>query len=188
MFDYLSPDEERKLIEELPEQPEGFRQLYRCYFPRVYAYTAARIGNHADTEDLVADVFVKIVEALDRFEYRGSGSFAAWVFRIAYNTVQQFYRQRQSLVSFDALTRVADYDHSKPESIYLNKERSTLVHAMLETLSPRRQEILTMRYFGGLRNMEIAEVLGLNEKTVASHISRGLEDLQKKYRKQDVPL
>ena len=49
---------------------------------------------------------------------------------------------------------------------------------LIETLSPRRKETILLKYFAGLRNQEIAHLLSLDERTVASHISRGLADLQ----------
>jgi RNA polymerase sigma factor (sigma-70 family) len=58
------------------------------------------------------------------------------------------------------------------------------MRALVATLSPRRQEIVTLKFFAGLRNREIADVLELDERTVASHLSRGLQDLQTRYRAQ----
>jgi DNA-directed RNA polymerase specialized sigma24 family protein len=45
-------------------------------------------------------------------------------------------------------------------------------------LSPRRQEVVTLRFYGGLRNREIARVLGLDERTVAAHLCRAIQDLE----------
>jgi RNA polymerase sigma-70 factor, ECF subfamily len=179
----LTPDAERDLITHLAQNPDGFRHLYRHYFPRIYAYIASRVGSREDAEDLVSDVFVSVVEALERFEYRGDGSFAAWLFRIAYNEVQGHYRRtlRTSSISLTDM-EIASSELALDEAL-AQKERTDRLHAMLQTLASRRQEIITLRYFGELRNQEIALVLGLNEKTVASHLSRGLEDLQRKYGK-----
>jgi RNA polymerase sigma factor (sigma-70 family) len=52
---------------------------------------------------------------------------------------------------------------------------------MIAKLSPRRRDIVTLRFFGGLRNQEIAAVLKLDERSVASHLSRALEDLRRQY-------
>ena len=53
---------------------------------------------------------------------------------------------------------------------------------LIGSLSPRRQEIVTLKFFGDLRNTEIAQVLGLDERTVASHLCRGLADLHRLYK------
>ena len=52
-----------------------------------------------------------------------------------------------------------------------------MMHRMIARLPERRREIITLRFYGELRNQEIAEVLGLDVRTVASHLSRGLRDL-----------
>ncbi|HET7078316.1 MAG TPA: sigma-70 region 4 domain-containing protein, partial [Chloroflexia bacterium] len=55
------------------------------------------------------------------------------------------------------------------------------LHRLIATLSPRRREVITLKFFGGLQNREIAAVLGLDERTVASHLCRALEDLYARY-------
>ena len=57
---------------------------------------------------------------------------------------------------------------------------------LVEELPPRRREVISLKYFGGLQNREIAAVLGLDERTVASNLSRALNDLEGKYRATDV--
>jgi RNA polymerase sigma factor (sigma-70 family) len=187
VYEQLTPDEERDLITNLAQNPDGFRQLYRHYFPRIYAYVASRVGSQQDAEDIVSDVFVNVIEAINRFEHRGAGSFAAWLFRIAYNEVQGHYRHtfRRNTVSLHDVPDMGS-DELTPDEALSQKERFERIQAMLATLSPRRQEIISLRYFGELRNQEIADVLGLNEKTVASHLSRALDDLQHKYGQKDV--
>jgi RNA polymerase sigma factor (sigma-70 family) len=175
----LNPEDERALIDRAKQQPEAFRELYRRYFPRIYAYVAARVGRVPDAEDMVSTIFVKVVEALDRFEYRGEGAFAAWLFRIAHNEVSQFYRQQHSAPL--ALDDLPDIGGDIPDQAVIRQEQFARLHSLVGTLSPRRQEIVMLRFFGELRNQEIAVVLGLDERTVASHLCRALEDLQQKY-------
>jgi DNA-directed RNA polymerase specialized sigma24 family protein len=63
--------------------PRAFGEIYDAYFARIYGYVAARLQTRADTEDVVADTFVRALDKLQQFQYRGPGSFAAWLFRIA---------------------------------------------------------------------------------------------------------
>jgi RNA polymerase sigma-70 factor (ECF subfamily) len=182
----LNPEHERQLVEDAPHNADAFRELYRHYFPRIYAYVAYRVGRAWEAEDLVADIFLKVVESINTFEYRGEGSFAAWIFRIAHNQVNQFYRrerQTSDQLSIDDVSDILSNDPS-PDQTIVHKEQFIRLHGLLETLSPRRQEIITLKFFGELRNQEIAVVLGLDERTVASHLCRGIEDLQRKYEQE----
>lgn len=176
---HLPLNNEHDLVFQMVENPDSFQRLYHHYFPRVFAYVAYRIGTKQEAEDLTATIFMKVIESLSRFEYRGTGSFATWLFRIAHNEVQQFYRllQRRATVPLDDLPEIASAE-SLPDEAFARKEQFVRLREALLTLSPRRQEIITLRFFGGLRNQEIATVLALDERTVASHLYRGLEDLK----------
>jgi RNA polymerase sigma-70 factor (ECF subfamily) len=180
----LSADEEQRLIEQARSDPEAFRALYRAYFAKVYGYVAYRVGRKQDAEDLVADIFVKVLEHLDRFEYRGDGSFAAWVFRIASNHVNAFYRRsgrRGEPIPLADLPEIQGTS-PRPDEVLLKKEQFDILRRMIGTLPPRRQEVITLRFFGGLRNQEIAVLLDLDERTIASHLARALTDLNRRYR------
>src|SRR5207247_10604058 len=61
-------------------------ELYTLYFPRVYRYILARTGNTYDSEDLAEEVFMRVLEAIERFQWR-EAPFSAWLFRIAHNAV-----------------------------------------------------------------------------------------------------
>lgn len=178
----LSDHEEQQLLEQVHQQPDAFRQLYRAYFPRVFAYVAYRVGSKQDSEDLVADIFLKVLENINGFDYRGAGSFRAWLFRIAQNHVNQFYRNRNKaqLIPLDDLPTMSDNSLSMDKQL-VSKEQFQHLRSLIENLSPRRQEIIRLRYFAGLRNQDIAQLIGIHEKSVASHLSRALDDLQQYY-------
>ena len=49
---------------------QALSELYTLYFPRVYRYILARTGNTYDSEDLTEEVFMRVLEAIQRFEWR----------------------------------------------------------------------------------------------------------------------
>lgn len=179
----LNTERERLLIGQASSDPSAFRELYAHYFPKVYAYVAYRIRRKQDVEDVVADIFLKIVELLPDFEYRGENTFAAWIFRIAYNYIRQFWRgakPNNQMVALDDLPDIRSESLSPYQEV-LRKERFHHLVGLIHMLSPRRQEIVTLRFFGGLRNQEIAKILDLDERTIAAHLSRGLRELRNLY-------
>jgi RNA polymerase sigma-70 factor (ECF subfamily) len=175
-------EHERAVVKQARDDPGAFQQLYRHYLPGVYAYVASRVDTADDAEDLTAEVFLKVVEGLDRFEYRATGSFAAWLFRIAHNLVCDFHRHHRVRGRPLPLHAVPEPPSRQaiPEEEMLREESVAEVRRLLDTLAPRRREVLTLRFFGGLRNREIAAVLGLDERTVASHLCRGCQELYDK--------
>jgi len=179
----LDSKQERMLVKKAQRDPTAFQELYNYYFPRVYAYVIYRVGRVQDTEDLVADTFLKVIERLDEFQWRGEGSFAAWLFRIAHNLVSDFYRRGRGPEESVPLEELPELASSTllPADAVLQKEKFAYLRRLIGTLSPRRQEIITLKFFGGLRNKEIAVLLGLDERTVASHLCRGVKDLHRQY-------
>lgn len=161
---------------------EAFRALYARYLPRVYAYVAYRVGRAQDAEDITAEVFVKAVAGLARFEDRGAGAFGGWLFRIAHNQVALFYRQQRRAGESIPLEELPDVSSGEllPELAVQRKEQFARLRALILALAPRRREVVLLRFFGGLCNQEIAEVLGLDERTVAAHLSRALDDLRRR--------
>ncbi|MBZ0303821.1 MAG: RNA polymerase sigma factor [Anaerolineae bacterium] len=178
---------DEQLVQQVPHDPDAFRELYRRYFPRVFAYVAYRVRRVEDAEDVVAEVFMQVARSLGRFQDRGEGSFAAWVFRIVHNQVNQFYRQHRTErepLPLDDLPEIQAH-HLAPDSALARKEQFAYLSSLIADLPPRRREILTLRFFGGLRNQEIARVLKLDERTIASHLSRALDDLRRSYQPEE---
>jgi RNA polymerase sigma-70 factor (ECF subfamily) len=175
-------DDERIWVEEALTDAHAFERLYDHYFPKIYAYVCYRVGSVHDSEDLVADIFLKAVEALDRFEWRHEHSFSAWLFRVAHNVVTDHIRRDRKRGQPQSLDELPDLQGHEllPEDSALRKEKFAQLRQLIATLPPRRQEIITLRFFGGLKNSEIALVLDLDERTVASHLCRGLRDLHAK--------
>jgi RNA polymerase sigma-70 factor, ECF subfamily len=176
--------QESEMVEDARRDPRAFARLYDLYLPRLYAYVAYRLsfGDRESTEDVVADIFLKAVRGLPSFHGRHEGSFPAWLFRIAHNTVLNYRSQRgvqerwQEATPLDDMVDLSATDPS-PEDMLLQNERGAALRKLLLALPPRRQEVITLRFFGELQNHEIASVLGLDERTVASHLCRGLRDL-----------
>jgi RNA polymerase sigma-70 factor (ECF subfamily) len=187
----IDPDCEQTWVQEAQTDPRAFEQLYNHYFPRLYAYVSYRVGSKQETEDLVADTFLKAVEGMKRgrFHYRHEGSFAAWLFRIAHNTIsdyQRHNRRRDEPLTLDDMPNLRS-STLLPDDVVLRQEQFAHLRSLIATLSPRRQEIITLKFFAGLQNRVIAGVLGLDERTVASHLCRALEDLHRKYLEEPVP-
>jgi len=175
--------DEQRLVAAATRDPTAFAVLYQHYFPRLYAYARYRTPGVHEAEEVVADTFLKVVESLDRFRWQHDHSFAAWVFRIAHNVLVDRTRRRRRDGELVSLSELADVPGDREPVVerLIQEEELARIRRLLAVLPPRRQEAITLRFFGGLRNQEIARVLGLDERTVASHLSRGLTDLHRAY-------
>lgn len=172
------------LIQQSQANPQNFRYLYPRYVQRVYSYIAYKVGRQQDVEDLVSETFLRALENIQNFEYRGESSFRAWLMGIAHNIVREFYRKQPPIeISIEDVPLMQD---TNLDERLIKQEKFKQIYEILQTLSPRRREIILLKYYGGLRNQEIAHVLAIEERTVSSHLSRALNEIQAKYDMQAV--
>jgi RNA polymerase sigma-70 factor (ECF subfamily) len=174
----------------------AFTRLYRDLHPLVARFVARRVDSRADAEELVAEVFRRVVEHLAAFDPK-RGSVRAWVLRIARNAVIDHYRARKhplapsvvasldslgslsSLSSLGSLGMLAMNGHEGgPLDRMLADERSARIRELLAACSDETRTLLAMRYGDGLRHAEIAELLGLGEAVVRKRISRAVRELR----------
>ncbi len=104
--------EERLLVEAAQKDPARFAELYEVNFERVYAFIAWRIGDRDAAEDLTSEVFHKALANLRRFEWRGA-PFAAWLLRIAANTIADRAQRGKKELAVDDPPEIAE-DADRP--------------------------------------------------------------------------
>ena len=63
--------EEQQLVEDAKTDSASFGKLYDYYFPKIYGYVAAKVNDRDDVEDLVSTTFMKALENLPKYEWRG---------------------------------------------------------------------------------------------------------------------
>lgn len=167
-----------KLVEQAASDPAAFAELYEACFPAVFHYVQFRCDSGAAAQDLTAQVFEKVLRRLPA--YRPDGApFEAWLFAVARNTVtdwQRAQRLRQAL-PWEALRRLNATD-TLPEAAALQSEERARLKAALAELSERERDLLGLRFASGLKNCEIARVVGLDENHVAVLIYRALRKLR----------
>ncbi|MBK9125722.1 MAG: sigma-70 family RNA polymerase sigma factor [Chloroflexi bacterium] len=152
----------------------------------MFAYVASRVDSSHDADVVTQDVFMRIVNGLAGYEYRGLGSFSAWVFRIAYHeAVRHVKKHRLRDVPIDDVPDIAGED-ARPEHEVERKERFAALRRLIARLTPREQEVITLRYFGEVRNRDIAVVLEINERTVASTLNRAVKHLRRNLHSEPV--
>ncbi len=169
---------ERALVERAKKDPEAFSVLYGRYFQRIYNYVSWRVGSRRDAEDLVSDIFTRALDKLDSFKWRRGATFSSWIFRIAHNAVVDHYRNeaKRDAVSLDDLPEI-QADEFLPDELSERRQLFKGLFEKIQELPARQAEIVTMRFYGEMRNKEIANILNIAEKSVSSSLFRGLKKL-----------
>lgn len=147
------------IVAALRSDPErGFRELMDEYKEAVYWHIRRLVVSHDDAQDAAQETFVRIFRSLG--QYRGGGSFTAWVYKIATNeAMRAIGRRRKCIVSMDdesfhapEITADGYVDYTDLEAVRLQKA--------IQSLPPKQQVTFNLRYYDGLSYDEIAEVTG----------------------------
>ncbi len=170
----LSEDKEMtEAVKRALANPAAFRPIYESYFRRIYHYCLRRVRSPQEAEDLTSLIFTRALAGLG--SYRG-GSFAAWHFRIAHNTVLNHIRSRRMTLPLEDAETLSD---SEPVSDNLIKaEEREHMDRLVSSLPEEQRELITLKAVGGLSAKEIGEVMGKSEGAVRVAIHRIVRQLR----------
>jgi len=155
---------------------EAFEALYRSSRDDVYAYVAGILRDRSAAEDVTAQAFERAYRRRGSFKPE-RGSHRAWLFGIARNAALDELRRRGRHAELTAEPEdpAAAGAHEQAAETAL---RRTMLNAALATLSARERELIALKYFAGLANAEIAEVIGVSESNAGTKLHRAMEKLR----------
>ena len=144
---------------------ESIEALYRSRYASFRGGMAAITGNYETARDVVQEAFAQALR--DREQYRGEGSLAAWIWRIALRVA---LRNRSGSRPLSPEELVAAAPIPEPG-------RDSELAEALKRLPPKRRMIVFLRYFADLSYAEIASLCEISEGTVAATLAHARADL-----------
>jgi RNA polymerase sigma-70 factor (ECF subfamily) len=179
-------DNEKMLVEQAKTDDRAFEVLYDFYFPKIYFFVLKRIGQKEATEDVVSATFMKVFTGLKVFEAKNNHSFAAWVYRIASNKLTDYYRSQGRRPVVDIASVAEPEDESQdPEADFVRRLNKSIVEKILSRLSVRDQQVLQLKFFAELDNIEIAQALGTKPNNVGVWLYRALKRFRTIYQQYE---
>jgi RNA polymerase sigma factor (sigma-70 family) len=168
----------------LQEDKQSFSLLYKRYQQKVRS-TLYRFGTHANLDDLVQEVFIRVWKGLPRL--RQSAHFSTWLYRITWNVAtdeqrrwHQLYNQRQVLTQN---LPVIPFNSQMEEIHYQD-----LVQRSLQTLSFDHRCVLVLHDLEERPQKEIAEILGIPVGTVKSRLYHARSYMREYLKQQGLEL
>jgi RNA polymerase sigma factor (sigma-70 family) len=159
-----------------PNAWERFELLYRSSRDDIFAYVCTLLGDRAAAEDITALAFERAYRRRLTFDRR-RGEERAWLFGIARNAALDELRRRKRLASLVADPQdVAEVGLDDGAEVAL---RRTAVRAALSQLPARDREVIALKFHAGLRNTELARVLGISETAAGTLLYRAMEKLRR---------
>jgi len=177
----VQPESDEALVARVLSGDEDlFGSLVRRYQTRVHAHVARMIGHREDALDLTQEIFLKVYQALSRFnpEYK----FSTWLFRIAGNAaIDHLRKKRPKMVPLEVpepegTGRVSSTEYSSseldPYGTLRNLERGRAISEAIADLPLEFRELIALRHFAGLSYEEIALVKEMPLGTVKNKLFR----------------
>lgn len=148
-------------------------RLFLKYGQGVASYVLARVRNYEAAEAITSRVFLIVVRKMSQCR----GSAAAWLWSIVRSEIARYFRDRPNHARLEQDLPAGGEGPS--EELARKEQQSRLISALSE-LSPEQQEVLSMKYFMGMRNKDIAAALGTTPTHIGVKVHRALKALRKR--------
>ena len=132
-------------------------------------------------QDLLHDGFLKIFDSFDKFTWRGEGSLRAWMERVMVNTVLQYLRKNDVMNQATALENVPQV-YEEPDASSIDVIPQKVLMRFINELPTGYRTVFNLYVFEEKSHKEIAQLLGINEKSSASQLVRAKAALATKIR------
>lgn len=145
----------------------------------LYNYIVYRVGDQSTADEIIAVVYERGLTKLHQFDPK-KGAFAAWMFGIARNTLNDYFRRNgrhASEISLEALPPIQGRSET-PEEQTIQAERFQLVICHLGRLSDSEREAVALRFGSELKYQEIAEVMKISVDQVGVLLYRAIDKLR----------
>jgi RNA polymerase sigma-70 factor (ECF subfamily) len=166
-----------------------FQQVYDEYHAKILRYLTRVVGRN-EAEDLTQEVFVKVGQALESF--RGDSQLSTWIYRIATNTALDRLRQPsvrhggERLLPVESIAEIkADADirtgevKASTEQKLIRSEMNGCIREIIQALPEQYRAVIVLSELEGLKDSEIAGILGLTLQTAKVRLHRARARLRK---------
>lgn len=160
-----------------------FDRFYEKYHHDIYNFVFYMVKNKTVTEDLVQEIYIRIIHSYHRF--RGESSEKTWAFSIARHVVYDYFRREKrkkkftnKTVGWDEMHNIVPTDEKLPDEIIIQDEEVQLMFRLLDELNLNQKQVIVLRFVNGCSIKETAELLHLTTSNVKTLQHRGIKKLK----------
>ena len=145
----------------------SFGKLYDLFYTKIFRYVAYKVGNREDAEDITAEVFIRMLKSINSFSFQGH-PFSSWLFRIAKNMVVDHFRKnsRRKTAPLETAGSIQETESLEIDYQLDLDIKMSNISKSIKTLTDLQQEVISLRFAGGLSIKETASVVGRKENAV----------------------
>ncbi|MFH0779515.1 MAG: RNA polymerase sigma factor [Parcubacteria group bacterium] len=162
------------------ENMKFFEKMVFQYEKAIFSHILGLVRQKETAEDLTQEVFIKFYKNLNKID--PDKSFKSWLYRIATNTVYDYWRRRREkreLLIIDGEEN--SFETIEEEDAYLLIANKNDLARALEKIKPIHKTIILMHYYQEFSYEEIATALEIPINTVKTHLHRAKKELKEKY-------
>lgn len=154
---------------------EAFREVYKMYFKQIYRYCRIQLSNDVLAADACQDVFIKAWKALPNFTFTETGTFKAFLYRIARNHIIDLSRKKKEfpLHEYEEI----ETDDNVIENLS-KQDTMQLIKKTLQQMDEKDRQIIILRYFEDMSTEETAKVIGISHGNLRVKIHRVLKKMK----------
>lgn len=173
---------ESKQIELAKKDHRYFGALYERYFEQMYRFIFKRLGGNEEVSgDLVQQTFMKAMANIGKYEDRGL-PFSAWLYRIAQNEINMFFRAQKKNYSVEITDRqLLNVLEESGEEGVTQEDLDQLIE-IINNLEETQADLLELRFFQELSFKEIADIYGISEANAKMKTYRLLEKIKNNWK------
>ncbi len=172
---------ELQLVKAAQEDPKRFAPLYDKYYEQIFRYIYQRMDDKDLAFDVTSQVFLKAMNNIHRYEYRGV-PFSSWLYRIAKSEVYQSFREKKAKRTVNVETVQLEGFIDQWEEDKTEENRAILL-TIIDGLKEEEVQLIEMRYFEKRSFREIGEILELTENNAKVKTHRVIKKMKKTYKK-----
>jgi len=168
-----------QIVENIKLWKKSIGELYEKYFDKTYNFIYFKVKNREIAEDLASEAWFKIMNKIDKFQPEKEHQVSVWIFTIVRNNMFDYFKKNKQV--FDNSEEILEFLEADVEDYDKkidNEIMRKIIISEMENLSKQEKEIINLKYFSDMKNIEISKLLKIKEKSVSSAISKWLKKLE----------
>lgn len=150
----------------------SIEQIYQEHSRRIFLYIFSLCHDANLSEDLTQETFVKAIVSLPK----DCNYVLPWLYRVASNLTYDYFRTEKHHLDIREQNELIDFTFA--DSLIASEENQVLYHC-IQKLNENERNVITLQYFSGFKQYEIAAITGLSYSAVRVIASRAREKLKK---------
>lgn len=165
-----------------------FEQLLKRHKIKIFTYIVLTVKQRDVAEDIFQDVFLKVINTMNKGNYNEEGKFIQWAMRIAHNMVMDYFRLGKRMQFVDNaddedeesvdVFRLLVNDEKNAEEKIVSEESAEEIRTMIDKLRDEQREVVLMRHYGKMSFKEIAAMTNVNLNTCLGRMRYAVRSLR----------